>query len=268
MKVTIKTSKKELKISFMEKIVAEFKIFFANFQLGKKFFKLSAYDLIFYILLFIIIMVFYKVIGAKYVEMQQLLNIVQQGPSQMQGYAGQIKTLLYSAFFILGLLFLTLLGHYSLFKGFIWAKIYDKPFTMKNFWYFCLVNVILVIFIILIMFLFTLAKSQYLTTVLLSVVIPLLTIYLAIVFHPVAAISENLKTMFKQSFKIIFTKIHYYILPLLLLGITGIIINMFLNSLVFLKGIASSIVYLIFYVMFFTFAKLYLSKVLTLVEQA
>ncbi len=268
MKVTMKTSKKEPTVSFTEKIAAEFKIFFANFQLGTKFFKLCAYDLVFYILLFIIIMVFYKVIGAKYVEMQQLLSIAQQGPSQMQGYASQIKTLLYSAFFIIGLLLLALLGHYSLFKGFIWAKIYDRQFTMKNFWYFCLVNVILVIFVILLMFVFTLAKSQYITTVLLSLVIPLLTIYLAIILHPLAVTSENLKIMFKRSLNVIFTKIHYYIIPLLLLGITGFIINMFLNSLVFLKGITSSIVYLVVYVMFFTFAKIYLSKILTLVEQA
>lgn len=258
--------KRQEKITFTEKIAAEFKIFFANFRLEKKFLKLCAYDLVFYIFLFIIIMVFYKIIGAKYVEMQQLLSISQQAPGQMQAYASQIKSLLYSAFFMLALLFFALLMHYSLFKGLIWAKLYDTLLTQKIFWRFSLVNLFLSGFVVLLIFLFSLFKTQYLVTVLLSLVIPFVTIYFVVIFHPLAIKESTLAAVFKKGFTLVFTKIHYYFVPLLLLGFVGVIINMFLNSLVFLKGIPSSIVYLLFYVCFFTFAKLYLSKILTLVE--
>lgn len=263
----MKPIKKHEKISFKEKLTAEFKIFFANFRLEKTFLKICAYDFLFYILLFAIIMVFYKLIGTKYVEMQQLLSIAQQGPSQMQAYASQIKSLLYSAFFMLGVLFLALLAHYSFFKGLIWAEVYNVPLTQRIFWRFSIINLFLTVFIVLLIFLFSLFKTQYLVTVLLSLIIPFVTIYFFVIFHPLAIIKPTITVVFKKGFTFVFTKLHYYLLPLLLLGLVGIIINMFLNSLVFLKGIPSTIVYLIVYVCFFTFAKLYLSKILTLVEQ-
>src|SRR3989338_10464629 len=81
-------------ISWKEKLIAESKIFFASFQMNRKFLQLCIYDLLYYLVFMGIISFFFKILTQKYAEIQQILAISQQVIAQLQPYAASIKPLM------------------------------------------------------------------------------------------------------------------------------------------------------------------------------
>jgi hypothetical protein len=244
--------------------------FIKSFQCFRKkelpmFLYTAVFDLIFYFILILSIIIFMKYIlpeAAFLFKTKSFVDGMQNMPMTSLFALGQeINNSLYTFGIFSGLILITLLSSFSFFKGLIWAKIFNEKFTSKKFLYLLVLNFSLLLFTIL-LFGFT---SNY-------IVVSIQAGFFSFIVFPILVhIAHNANALLvlgklNKFFKTTFKKIYLYIIPYIIIVGTAMLLLLFLSFIALtFKSIPFNIrifINMLIFIAYFNWAKRYIGLII------
>lgn len=203
-----------------------FDLFLNSFKkINIDFIYVLVYDLLFYLITGLVFFIWFILLNNQYSRLLgiDLANMFALGITYAERSVAIMKG--FFLFVILSAIILTIfiILNLSLFKGLIWSRICREKFTIKFFIKFLLLNAIwIIIWLIAAVIIAVGVKvniAQYLI-ILLAIVFVYFTIFLYMFFTK----NKKLKAI-KDAFKFGITKVHYFVLPYILVILVFILIS-------------------------------------------
>lgn len=220
------------------------------------------YDFIGYGLIIICFRIYQYFLEKLFVKMPStsLLQSLDATSAQLTQTLAALKAVFFWLILYSVLLFIVILLIWCLFKGLIWNQIFNKKFTFKFYKKFLLVNLLwVVIWLIPIVLFFIFVKQNVL--VYLLIIVFILMIYLSYILYIESIKQKKIKEIIKETFRIGFKKIYYFIIP----GIVMVILFFILMQLYWLfKGLSQvvqAIIFLIILIVFIAWTRFYVVNV-------
>lgn len=226
-----------------------YNLFINSFKrIDLRIFFIAFFDLVFYFLVFLISITTFSIIQKKAFTISLPQNIVELGAENLEKMLVAVRAFYFLLIIMLILMFLMIIIDYSIFKGLAWGFTIKRKFNFKYFLRFFLLNLIWLSIFIVLAFLFSIIFNEIAFLIYLFILL-LVWIYFTNIIYTLFVKKEDIKSILK-AFKLGFTKIHYFILPYIILGIILLIIFFIMNLVIFLPygiGLTIIILLLLFY---------------------
>lgn len=172
---------------------------------------MAFYDLLFYFISGLLVYLSYKYLKKRSSIISLPDNILELSIQQTEFLLSNLRGFFFLIIFMVIFLILLFILNLSLFKGLSWSLAAKKEFNLKYFKNFLLLNLAwLPIWILLFILVFMGINPN--TILLFLLIILVIAIHLTGILYPLYIKENSFKTV-KKTFKIAFTKIHYFIIP-------------------------------------------------------
>jgi hypothetical protein len=167
------------------------------------------YDILFIAISALLITFSYNYVAGKANNLNLPSTIAQVGEQQTLQILGQVRGLYFLLISTVIIVFLLLTLNWSIFKGLNWNIAAKKKFDLKYLKKFTLLNLAWFLILILLIFLTSAGTKQNAAPIFI-LVITLIAVYLTNILYVLFTKESSLKAV-KKTFRIAFTKIHYFV---------------------------------------------------------
>ena len=238
-----------------------YNIFINSFKkIDLKIFPIVFFDLAFYSLVPLIAIATFKIIQNKALAINLPQNLLQLGAENAEKLLANLRGFYFLLIAMIILMFITIIIDWSIFKGLAWSFTLKKKFNLKFLLRFFLLNLVWLGIFITLIILFAIAFKEIALPIYMLIFL-IIWIYFTNIIYTLFIKNPNIKSI-KKAFKLGFTKIHYFILPYLVLIIILLIIYAIMFLITFLPygiGLTIMVLMLLFYL---AWARFYIVEVI------
>ncbi|MBI5392521.1 hypothetical protein HZA96_01505 [Candidatus Woesearchaeota archaeon] len=241
--------------------------FIQSFKQRKDFIFYVFLDIIYYVLLLGIIAFVGRVVYPKLVYLRgvkEMLNGMQKSSFyELQATFTYIRETYYGFFIYAAIVIICLFLLYTFLKSYFWYKVRGESYTLKTLLKFSFLNIVMLCLFVLVGYIIIkVINQQNQVTTLLLILYPA-ALYSINLLHLLLAIHKSLRKTAKAFFSLGIVKFYKFIIPYLFMIAILIILLYFMILLqFFLPDYVYYIIYLILFVVFTTWCKLYLLKII------
>lgn len=234
-----------------------YNIFIDSFKkIDIKIFFIVFFDLAFYALAFLISITTFRTITNKAVAIDLSQDPLQAGAEKLLAELSGFYFLLIAMLF---LMILIIIVNWSILKGLVWGLTTKRKFNFKFFLRFFLVNLVWLGTFTILIFSIAFSFREEVLPIYMLILLLIWAYFTNIIY---TLFMKNTKKAVRKAFKLGFTKIHYFILPYLVLLLIFLIVYLMMYLTTFLpQGIGIAIIasMLLFY---FAWARFYIVNII------
>jgi len=249
------------KSKMKKKYFKQFKKFFSLKNISILFIPAVIADIIFYFLVLVILSFTMNQLNTLQSLFNQLeIEKIQQGGMHLLDKTTSIISGIKTELLMITIVFIILYALvYTICKGISWSCLLEKKPSLKYFLKFFLLNLIwfaLFMLIIVLAALFTIPEIA----ILIILILTFLIMYLSWILAAIFTLKNQIKASIKKTLKTGILKIHYFLIPLLIILIIMILAN------IIIKPYIHHFIYMAIIITFITYMRLSMSKIIIFIK--